>query len=67
LRFVLLLTVLTTAAFSHPSGSRIPAGNDGEPGTGTPCAGCHSVTLNPANGSVTLELRGGLTYQAGAT
>jgi len=67
MRFVLVLAFLTTAAFAYPSGSRIPAGNAGEPGTGTPCAGCHSLTLNPANGSVALEMPGGLTYEAGAT
>ncbi len=65
MRFLVLLTLLVNAALAYSSGSRIPAGNAGEPGTGTPCAGCHAVTLNPSGGSVALEMAAGLTYQPG--
>ena len=62
---VFLLTAGMLAAY--PTGSRIPTGNAGEPGTGTPCASCHSVTLNPSGGGVALTLPGGNTFTAGAT
>ncbi|MEZ5401245.1 MAG: choice-of-anchor V domain-containing protein [Bryobacteraceae bacterium] len=50
---------------AYPSGSRIPAGNSGEPGSGTPCASCHNVTLNPASGSVKLATPDGSTFSPG--
>lgn len=63
----LLISFLLAAslAAAYPSGSRIPAGNAGEPGTGTPCASCHRVTLNPSGGSVTLSMPDPLVYQPG--
>lgn len=61
---VCLLAAALVAAY--PSGSRVPNGNAGEPGTGTPCASCHSVTLNPAAGNVNLTLPGGNTFTPGA-
>ncbi len=67
MRLIVLLSTVTATAFAYPSGSRIPAGNAGEPGTGTPCAGCHTVTLNPAGGSAALDLAATPTYQPGTT
>lgn len=63
----LLISAILAAALAsaYPSGSRVPAGNSGEPGTGTPCAACHRVTLNPSGGSVTLGVPETLTYQPG--
>ena len=58
-----LLAAVITLAYSN--GSRIPPGNAGEPNTGTPCAACHSVTLNPAGGSVSLTLPQGATFLSG--
>lgn len=58
---------VSAALFGYPAGSRIPAGNSGEPGTGTPCASCHSVSLNPSTGSAKLTLPGDNTFTAGAT
>ncbi len=52
---------------AYPSGSRIPTGNAGEPGTGTPCASCHNVTLNPSGGSVKLTFPGDNAFTAGTT
>jgi uncharacterized protein (TIGR03437 family) len=64
-RFTFLTLFSAALAAAYPSGSRIPAGNSGEPGTGTPCASCHSVTLNPSGGGVTLTLPSGSTYKTG--
>lgn len=52
---------------AYPNGSRIPGGNAGEPGTGTPCASCHTVTLNPTGGSVKLTLPGANIFTPGTT
>ncbi len=52
---------------AYPSGSRVPFGNSGEPGTGTPCASCHSVSLNPSGGSVKIALPGSTTFSPGET
>jgi uncharacterized protein (TIGR03437 family) len=60
-----LLFFATISVWAYPGGSRIPAGNAGEPGTGTPCAGCHTVTLNPSGGSVSLSVADALTYEPG--
>ncbi len=68
IRFTVASVVLLLAAapaFAYPSGSRIPAGNAGEPGTGTPCASCHRVTLNPSGGSATLSVPDALAYEPG--
>jgi uncharacterized protein (TIGR03437 family) len=62
---VFLLSAAMAAAYSN--GSRIPAGNSGEPGTGIPCASCHSVSLNPSTGSVKLTLPGANTFVPGVT
>jgi uncharacterized protein (TIGR03437 family) len=68
MRLIVLLFVICVASLSgYPSGSRIPAGNAGEPSTGTPCASCHTVTLNPSGGKVNLTLPGGAVYRAGET
>ena len=64
---IFLLLFAATQLFGYPSGSRIPAGNAGETGTGTPCASCHTVTLNPSGGSVNLSLPSGAVYRAGET
>lgn len=48
--------------------NRVPAGHAGVPGEASPpCSPCHTVTLNPAGGSVSVELSGGLTYSPGQT
>ena len=62
-RFAIFLAV--ASLYAYPSGSRIPNGNAGEPGTGTPCASCHSVTLNPSGGHADLALPGGNVFRAG--
>lgn len=53
-------------AAAYPNGSRVPNGNAGEPGTGTPCSSCHSVTLNPTGGSVSLTLPNENTFTSGS-
>jgi hypothetical protein len=50
---------------AYPLGSRIPAGNAGEPDTGTPCSSCHTVSVNPSGGNVSLGVPDTLTYKAG--
>lgn len=48
--------------------NRVPAGHAGVPGeTSPPCTPCHTVTLNPAGGSVSIELSGGQAYTPGET
>lgn len=48
--------------------NRVPAGHAGVPGEANPpCSPCHTVTLNPAGGGVSVELSGGLTYSPGQT
>ena len=50
--------------FSYPN--RVPAGHAGVPGeTNPPCAPCHTVSLNPAGGGVSVELAGGPVYTPG--
>ena len=62
----ILLYLLTAAGLAaYPNGSRVPAGNAGEPGTGTPCGSCHGLTLNPSAGSVKLSLPGESTFTPG--
>lgn len=60
-----LISCFPLALLAYPDGSRNPTGNAGEPGTGTPCASCHRVALNPAGGKVELTLPSGSTYRAG--
>jgi uncharacterized protein (TIGR03437 family) len=64
---LLFLTAIALAALlnGYPNGSRVPNGNAGEPGSGTPCASCHTVTLNPSGGAVTIALPSGSAYTAG--
>jgi uncharacterized protein (TIGR03437 family) len=64
-KFAFLTFFSSVLACAYPSGSRIPAGNAGEPGTGTPCGSCHTVTLNPSGGGVTLTLPSGSVYKTG--
>jgi uncharacterized protein (TIGR03437 family) len=63
----LFLTAFALAALLHsyPNGSRVPNGNAGEPGSGTPCASCHTVTLNPSGGAVAVALPSGSAYTPG--
>lgn len=58
---IVVLFALPALLSAYPSGARIPAGNAGEPGAGTPCASCHSVTLNPSGGSVQVSGTGAFT------
>lgn len=67
MRNLLISLSISSLLFAYPSGSRVPAGNSGEPGSGTPCASCHNVTLNPTSGSVKLTLPGANIFTAGAT
>ncbi|MBI4890441.1 MAG: hypothetical protein HY821_07425 [Acidobacteria bacterium] len=60
-----LFFAAAAVASAYPSGSRIPAGNAGEPGAGTPCSSCHRVTLNPSGGSATLSVPDTLSYEPG--
>jgi hypothetical protein len=62
---LLLITSLPLTLLAYPDGSRVPNGNAGEPGSGTPCASCHRVALNPAGGKVELTLPAGSTYRTG--
>ena len=55
--------LLTLSLYGYPNGSRVPNGNSGEPGTGTPCSSCHTVTLNPAGGKA--DLAGAVSYSPG--
>jgi uncharacterized protein (TIGR03437 family) len=64
-RAIWAVLFFSALAGAYPNGSRVPTGNAGEPGTGTPCASCHTVTLNPAGGSAKLTLSGGNTFTAG--
>ncbi|MCC6538965.1 MAG: hypothetical protein IT162_15530 [Bryobacterales bacterium] len=68
LRTYLLLPIarLSTAALLPAYPNRVPAGNAGVPGENNPpCTSCHTVSLNPAGGSVTLTFAAGTTYQPG--
>lgn len=65
IRVAYLFVAFSISCWAYPTGSRIPAGNAGEPTSGTPCTPCHSVSLNPTGGSVALSVPEGLTYKAG--
>jgi uncharacterized protein (TIGR03437 family) len=65
MKSAIVLTLSACAAFAYPGGARVPAGNAGEPGSGTPCAACHRVTLNPSGGSAALSLPQTLTCEPG--
>lgn len=60
-----LMFVATISVWAYPGGSRIPAGHAGEPGSATPCTPCHTVTLNPSGGSVSLSVPDSLIYEPG--
>lgn len=51
-------------ALAYPN--RVPAGNAGVPGESSPpCSSCHTVSLNPSGGNVSLTFAGGTSYQPG--
>lgn len=61
----ILLAAAALQALAYPN--RVPAGNAGVPGEASPpCSSCHTVSLNPSGGSVSLTFAGGTSYQPGA-
>lgn len=63
-RMFLLASLTSLPLLSYPN--RVPAGHAGVPGeTNPPCTPCHTVTLNPVAGSVSIDLNGGASYTPG--
>lgn len=64
LRVAVGAVLASLPVLSYPN--RVPAGHAGVPGeSNPPCGPCHTVSLNPPGGSVSLQFADGLVYQAG--